>query len=324
MTGGGFPQSGSFDRGAQDPVLGSGRIIGKNALRRELEVIGTDDRLAVTNTVGIPYRFICALDLFFPDPDDSSRLIRFRGSGTLISPRHVLTAGHCLFTFVKGSAGTRKRTKVSAIRVSPGRIGSLNPLGSATMQSFRIGPAWQASRNPRFDYGLITLREAIGDRPQAALGGQPLGFWGSPTRGMGTTFRPPSPAALGGQTVNISGYPGDKPAGTAWRAFGGIVNVSPAAGSELIYHDIDTCGGHSGSPIWIRSGQVRNLVAIHTGSCVLGPDCSIVPGAPCRRGGQRRSSNRGVRISSAVWQDIAEWMRRSNTAKISAPSLRLV
>lgn len=140
-------------------------------MRRELELIGTDDRVPVTHTVGIPYRFICALDLYFPNPDDSSRLRRFRGSGTLISPCHVLTAGHCLFTFVKGSAGTRKRTKVLAIRVSPGRSGCIDPLGSATMHSFRISAGWLASRNPRFDYGLITLREAISDRAQTALNG---------------------------------------------------------------------------------------------------------------------------------------------------------
>jgi V8-like Glu-specific endopeptidase len=233
----------------------------------------------------------------------------------LIGPRHVLTAGHCLFAFVKGSAGTSKRTKASAIRVSPGRNGGLNPLGSATMQSFRVSAGWLASRNPRLDYGLITLREAIGDRAQAALGGKPLGYWGNPVHGMGTMISLRNPAALEGQLINISGYPGDKPAGTAWRASGAVVNVSPAAGSELIYHDIDTCGGHSGSPIWIRSGQTRNFVAIHTGSCVLGPDCTVAPGVPCRRGGQRRSSNRGVRINFALLRDVAEWMSQSADPK---------
>ena len=102
---------------------------GWRAVEGVMELIGPDDRVAVSKTADVPYRFICALDLFFPDPDNPSRLIRLRGTGTLIGPRHVLTAGHCLVAYVKGSAGTRKRTRVSDIRVSPGRSGNFNPFG---------------------------------------------------------------------------------------------------------------------------------------------------------------------------------------------------
>jgi V8-like Glu-specific endopeptidase len=117
--------SGADLAAGKQQALGAGEIVRKASVGRELdgelEIIGTDDRVAVLNTLAAPFRFICALDLYSPDPDDPANLIRFRGSGTLISPRHVLTAGHRLLTFVKGSAGTRKRAKVSAIRVAPGR-----------------------------------------------------------------------------------------------------------------------------------------------------------------------------------------------------------
>jgi len=38
----------------------------------------------------------------------------------------------------------------------------------------------------------------------------PLGFWGSPERGMGTRIRPIELSRLRDQPVNIAGYPIDK------------------------------------------------------------------------------------------------------------------
>lgn len=311
-------------RRAHHPTLGPGRVVQKSSVLREtdseLELIGTDDRVRVTGTTAVPFRWMCALDLFFPDPDNPSNLLRFIGSGTLISPRHVLTAGHCLFDNIDGSAGTSALLPVSAITVSPGRNGGVNPLGSTSMQSFQVNATWRASRNARFDYGVITLRDAIGDQPKTALAGQPLGFWGSSARGAGTVIQARTPASLKAQPVNISGYPADKPSGQQWRGLGKIVHTAPSAGAELIYYDIDTCGGHSGSPIWLRSGNSRNLIAIHTGPCILGPDCANAPGATCFPGGQRRTSNRGVRITAAVLSNIAAWTKGGGAT--SKPILR--
>src|SRR5688572_27953363 len=59
-------------RQAYHPTLGPGRIVSRSALRGELpeeaELIGTDDRVQVTATTAVPFRWMCALDLFFPDP----------------------------------------------------------------------------------------------------------------------------------------------------------------------------------------------------------------------------------------------------------------
>src|SRR5690606_487121 len=77
--------------------LGPGKVLTRSAARREMEepeVIGTDDRVQVKTTTEVPFRWICSLDLFFDDPDDSTKTLKFSGSGTLIGPRHVLTAAH--------------------------------------------------------------------------------------------------------------------------------------------------------------------------------------------------------------------------------------
>jgi len=306
------------------PRLGYGRSVRRTPAVGELdtgevEIVGpTDDRILSTNTLQVPFRWICCLDLYFPDPDNLTKDMLFRGSGTLVSPRHVLTAGHCLWDEVEGSKGTKAKLEVRAIKVTPGRNGvdasgkPRQPLGSNESVAVRYSRNWESSLSPEFDYGLITLKNSIGTTLQPALGNRPLGFWGSKEWGAGTRINPRDPNVLLNKPVNISGYPADKcgdqpPKWSAsdaalaacpvnkwgsnqWRAYGRVKGVSPSP-SRLIYHDLDTKGGHSGSPVWLRWQDFRNLIAIHTGWEVFGV------------------SNRAVRITADVWRDVQSWMR---------------
>ncbi|MCC6862829.1 MAG: trypsin-like peptidase domain-containing protein [Bryobacterales bacterium] len=296
------------------PLLGPGRVVSAEAEfeegEAEEEIIGADDRIIVADTKKAPYRWVCCLDLYFPDPDNKKALLFFRGSGTLIGEKHVLTCGHNLINNIDGSKGTTKKLAVKKIVVTPGRWGAgasakdKAPFGDSKAASFRTTDEWKDRLDRQYDFAVIKL--------QKALGKGSLGYWGSPSSGQKTRIEVVAPADMKGKTVNLSGYPGDKCkhlpavgsasqaalqacseadwASTQWRASGKVLDPSPAGASKLIYYDPDTFGGHSGSPVWFYypSSGIRNLIAIHTGSI----------------GG----SNRGVRITKDVLDKVKKWM----------------
>jgi V8-like Glu-specific endopeptidase len=323
------PEVGDFEsmRVYRNPRLGYIRSVHRSAADRELderepEIVHSDERRPVLNTVEVPYRWICHLQLNFgPDPTSPGNDITGRGTGTLISPRHVLTCGHNLYNDFPDIAPNLIR-EVRSVRVTPGYNCAAQraaPFGFAPAASWRYHSRWRSGMEMQFDYGLITLNSAIGARRQQALGNRPLGFWGSTEQGEGTRINPRAPNELQGRRVNISGYPGDKCcyqqyidlstgnpirtcrsqawAGAQFRASGTVTNASPASAPRLILYDADTYGGHSGSPVWLLWGNFRNLIAIHTGPGRYVPGES--PGI----------SNRGVRITADVLRDVQSWMR---------------
>jgi glutamyl endopeptidase len=261
---------------------------------REHEIIGSDSRLRVTDTTAAPFRYICNFEYDFPGIGP-----RAMCSGTLIGPRSVLTAGHCI-------AGKEP----SRMRVIPGRNGLLEPLPATQAAKFILALGYRES-SPT-DYGIIHLRHPVGNS---------IGYWSRAySRAAGDTIGTsisanPLPLPAGTLKVNVSGYPADKPSdsrfgcrdltrprqrcfhsvlsdsrrqrvcGTCqYRAYDRTVSLS----GGMLHYLNDTCPGHSGSPIWVRrhpSMGGRVLVGIH----VAGDD-PATPGV----------SNRAVHINSTI------------------------
>jgi V8-like Glu-specific endopeptidase len=122
------------------------------AERGEAQLIGVDDRQLVLDTEAIPYRWICRLDLYFSDPGNPGRTISRLGTGTLIGPRHVLTAAHNLYDRVPGIS-TRARQRVRSVRVTPG-LNDVDELGD------RLAPfGWSYSAGVRYSDRWRTLRD---------------------------------------------------------------------------------------------------------------------------------------------------------------------
>jgi len=206
-------------------------------------IIGTDDRVRISNTTQIPWRRICALRITFPSGAN------YRGSGFLIGPRAVATAGHCVYLHNQGGWARR-------IEVIPGCNGSARPFGQAVSSSLRSVVGWVSNKKPEYDFGCVVL-------PTGSFGGSNLGSFG---------FAAFDAAKLLAQAAVLAGYPGDKPFAELW---GMARKIKTVAAKTLVY-DIDSVGGQSGAPVYIKRNGQRYVVGIHNYGAAAGNSATRV------------------------------------------------
>lgn len=200
-------------------------------------VCGADGRVMVGADGALPWRMICQLFITM------SNGARSRGTGWLISPRTVMTAGHCVHSAANGGW-------VKSIEVVPGMSGQIRPYGSAISTEFYSVAGWVNNGEMADDYACIIL-------PQNARLGEKTGWFG---------FGSLPESELTNLLANNSGYPGDKTFGTQWYNAGRIVGVEP----KRLAYMFDTAPGQSGSPVWRYSKALgkRHAIGIHNyGSC---------------------------------------------------------
>ncbi|WP_207515559.1 trypsin-like serine peptidase [Longitalea luteola] len=200
-------------------------------------IIGTDERVRITPTTSFPWRAICALRITAQNGKT------FLGTGFLISPRTVITAGHCVYLHAEGG-WPRK------IEVIPGLNDAARPYGSYVGTSFRSVTGWVSGKKREYDYGCIIL-------PRTSRPGDRTGIFG---------FAVKDNAYLLNAYLNTAGYPGDKGGNQQWFMVSKAKSVAP----RIIYYEIDTMGGQSGSPVWVKVGNSRLAVGIHTNGHISG------------------------------------------------------
>ena len=193
-------------------------------------VFGPDDRFQVFAGTTFPWRSLVRI---------GDNTANYRGSGAMISPYHVLTAGHVVHT---GTGGNW----IDTLQVSPGQTDqNTRPYGTAEWTWVRSYTNWTNSSDVNWDWAVITLDRRIGNF----------------TGWMGTEWNT-NANAYNGTTVNIAGYPSDKAIGTMWQSSGPINNGN--GGQRFFYNGtLDTAPGHSGSPVWKFDGTNRNIIGVH-------------------------------------------------------------
>ncbi|HZN71259.1 MAG TPA: trypsin-like serine protease [Micromonosporaceae bacterium] len=253
----------------------------------EYTVILDDTRQRITATTAEPFRHVCQITASLPDANRGGAWTTWIGSGTLVAPNKVLTAGHVIYD--RGYQVFARNVRVAPGKVDAGTGPRQEPYGSAVASRLDVTPTYRSTTASQDvveanDYAVITLAQRISDRRprDRTLGTSPLGWW--------RQLRAASDALLRGRQINNAGYPVDRTNGD--RMYHAYNRVASTTAHRLSYVN-DTFGGQSGGPVWLRWQNSRILVGVHT--------AGFLPGQP--------QQNSGVRLNATNLAVIRTWLR---------------
>lgn len=218
-----------------------------------------------------PYRVTCHLKMIFKGDDKS-----YMGTGFLVGPAHVLTAGHNFRDWLTGKSNPsppRDACSISAFFLhhwekdqEPSLENLKGSSNCCNVWKVYFKKGYYRHRETNNDLALFILDKAIG-----------LEFgWG----GM-MSLEPNSIQSR--PQVEIHGYPRDSLKEGDCKCKGRMYGMrGPVLGYETdedkkgkLYHGIDTTGGQSGSGIWFKKPSVNSIlelgqpnhfaIGVHTG-----------------------------------------------------------
>ena len=246
-------------------------------------VIGLDDRTRIFDTNMAPWRAICAIRSYW-----GTQLAV--GSGVLIGPNIVLTAGHVVFP-------RDKRVAPTEIEVIPGLNGAQAPYGIFKASKIWIHPRWQSNFDIQSDIAAIHFDQPVG---------QKIGWFALGSR---------TPDDLRHTWAHVTGYPGEKmekpptvaggretapiQASQLWHHAAPILNVQ----NDRVFYAADTTPGQSGAPIYIKDTAAPET------PMVIGVHAYGRASTPVAVG----NANSGAWITPELFDMISSWCAESNS-----------
>jgi len=163
------------------------------------------------------------------------------GTGILIGPHIVLTAGHNLY-----DREAKAKTDVKSLQFLPGMNGQSLPFGVIEVEQYFVSPNY--IKEGKEDYGILILKRPIGEV---------TGYFGLACL---------ESEEIKTKRINVTGYPSDKVASKPnvyemWGMGGEASHVDQNRG--IINYLIDTESGQSGSGVWYQEGEEYYVCGVH-------------------------------------------------------------